>query len=471
MLLPILILLPLLGGLALYFFKKPSLPATLLSGVTSIFAAAILLFYSDSSFQATWLSALNISFSLKIDGLSKTMLFLTSITAFLISLASNFTSEMKKGRFFYALILCTQAALYGIFLAQDLFSFYFFFEAALIPVFILALKWGDTPKASYRMLVYTIAGSLFLLVSLIFMYTKGQTADLDALKRTAEVLPLSMQRWVFWGLFIAFAIKMPLFPFHTWQADAYAGASPTATMFLAAILSKMGVYGILRLVLPLSPAAAEEYGGVVILLALIGLIYGSIIAIKQNNVKKILAFSSFAHISLMAAGVMTLSGDGIQGAIFQMVPHGLAAVGLFFIADILFQKSKSHDLESLGGLSQKMPVLVTLYMVILLSSVALPLTAGFVGEFLLLKSIFDYHEVLGILAGLTIIFGAVYMLRLMQRSMFGELKANLTQQTDISSARMAVLIPLAILVIALGVYPFPILEWAKGFLQILTFKM
>lgn len=406
------------------------------------------------SVNYAWISELNINFHLGLDGISLLLLGLTGVLIPLIIL-STAKHSYEKPTNFYALILLTAAALAGVFLSRDVFLFYFFFEAALVPVYFLAAVWGgkNASKITFKMFVYTIFGSLFMLVALIYLYTKGQTADIQALTTTAKVLPELTQGLLFWGLFVAFAIKMPIFPLHTWQPDTYTESPTAATMLLSGLLSKMGVYGLIRILLPFSPVGTETFATIGITLAIIGLIYGSIIAIQQDNIKRLVAYSSFAHMGLMAAGVLTGSLDGIQGALLQMVAHGVNAVGLFFIVKIIFDRTGSRSLSTLGGITQKAPALSIYFMIIMLGSVALPLTNGFVGEFLLLKSVFDYNVWLGGIAGLTIIFGAVYMLRLMQRSMFGEMTDTTATFNDVSGTEVAVLLPISALVLVMGVFP------------------
>ncbi|SOE21984.1 NADH dehydrogenase subunit M [Spirosomataceae bacterium TFI 002] len=458
----ILFLIPLLGSLLLFSLKSTSGKniATAISGAALILTAYLIFQSEGLTFSKPWIKSFNINFSLGLDGLSKVMVLITSLVSFLVILSSFTSTEKNKNNTFYALLLFAQAVLLGVFMAKDIFLFYFFFEVALIPVYFLALKWGgeNAPKATFRMFLYTIFGSLFMLVAFVYLYSKGQTSDITALAQTATILPENIQRWLFWAFFIAFAIKMPVFPFHTWQPDAYTESSSSATMLLSGILSKMGVYGLLRILVPFSPLGLENYGMIAATLAIVGLIYGSIIAIQQDNMKRLVAFSSFAHMGLMAAGVFVFNETAIQGSIFQMLSHAVGAVGLFYVVDIISKKTGTLSLSSLGGISQKAPKLVTLFMVILLGSVALPLTNGFVGEFLLLKGVFDFNPILGAVAGLTIILGAVYMLRLMQKSMFGPSNETTANIEDIGTSEMLVLIPISLFVIVTGIFPNWILE-------------
>lgn len=409
---------------------------------------------NNLAFNKPWLPDSSISFKFTIDGISLLLLGLTSILIPLIVL-STFKCVYEKPNLFYALLLLTESTLIGVFCAGDLFLFYFFFEATLIPVYFLSLKWGNenAPKAALKMFLFTAFGSLFMLVALLYLYIKGQTSDMETLKATVQFLPGSIHKILFWGFILAFAIKMPLFPFHTWQPDAYAESPTVSTMLLAGLLSKMGVYGLLRIVLPFAPLGVQAFADILCILGVVGLIYGSIVAVKQDNIKRLLAYASFAHIGLMAAGVFSGTLEGLQGTVFQMLAHGINVVGLFFVAKIIFEKTGSRSLSALGGMSQDAPVLSIYFMIILLGNIALPLTNGFVGEFLMLKSLFDKNILFGVIAGFSVILSAVYMLRLFQKSMFGE-KTNIEIKiADVSGSESWVLFVISGLVLVMGVFP------------------
>jgi NADH-quinone oxidoreductase subunit M len=297
-------------------------------------------------------------------------------------------------------------------------------------------------------------GSLFMLVALIYLYyqTPGtHTSEITAFYNLK--LSARSQGFVFWAFFVAFAIKMPLFPFHTWQPDTYTEAPTPATMLLSGIMLKMGVYGLIRLLVPIVPLGLQNWGLLAVILSVIGIIYGSVIAIQQRDMKRLIAYSSFAHVGLMAAGVFAASTNGLQGAMIQMLAHGINVVGLFFVIDIILSRTKTRSLDQLGGITQVAPQLSVYFMIVLLGSVALPLTNGFVGEFLLLSSVFHYNSWLGAIAGLTIILGSVYMLRLFQMSMFGPRSKWVEGFQDLTFSEKAVLLPLVIMVFWIGIYP------------------
>jgi NADH-quinone oxidoreductase subunit M len=297
-----------------------------------------------------------------------------------------------------------------------------------------------------------------MLVALVYLYY--QTPANGAIAHSSAIVDFyklkltpDAQGWVFWAFFIAFAIKMPVFPFHTWQPDTYVESPTPATMLLAGIMLKMGVYGLIRFILPIVPLGVETWGQTVIILSVIGIVYGSIIAIRQRDMKRLIAYSSFSHVGLMAAGVFSLTETGMQGALIQMLAHGINVVGMFFVADIIFSRTNTNLLDQLGGITRTTPKLTVYFMIMLLGSVALPLTNGFIGEFLLLHGVYTYNHYLGLAAGFTIIFGAVYMLRMFQKSMFGPTSSRTGTFADLTLSESLVFIPLVVMVIWMGVYP------------------
>ncbi len=458
----LLILLPAITGILTLAIKGSSAKNIALAGALGTLAVSI---YAWSAFDPAaglqyafnypWIASAGISFSGGMDGISLLLILLTTFLTPLIIL-SGFGRSFKSESNYYALIILMEAALIGVFTATDAFLFYFFFEAALIPVYFLAARWGGENRLqiTFKFFVYTMFGSLFMLVALIYLYfqTPGEhTSQITALYHL-DLTP-GAQTWVFWAFFIAFAIKMPLFPFHTWQPDTYTESPTQATMLLSGIMLKMGVYGLIRLLLPIVPGALSQWGCLAIILSVIGIVYGSVIAIRQRDMKRLVAYSSFAHVGLMAAGIFTLSLNGLQGAMIQMLSHGINVVGLFFIIDIIFSRTGTRFLDQLGGITQSTPKLTICFMVLLLGSVALPVTNGFIGEFLLLSSVFTYDGWLGAIAGTTIILGSVYMLRLFQKSMFGPVNAYTTGTEDLKLSESLVLIPLVILVFWIGIYP------------------
>ncbi len=442
--------------------KKIAFVAALIEFAIAVFATVN--FVNETSapqfaLSLPWVASAGISFSIGMDGISLLMVLLTTFLVPLIVL-SSFKHDYKNPHVFYALILFMQTGLLGVFTAQDAFLFYFFWEVALIPIYFIAAVWGGERRiaVTFKFFVYTIFGSLFMLAAFVYLYfqtagtaTAAHSSDIDAFYQLN--LDTATQGWIFWFLFLAFAIKMPVFPFHTWQPDTYTESPPQATMLLAGIMLKMGIYGVLRWLLPVVPLGVSQWVDVVLVLSIIGIIYASVIAILQRDMKRLIAYSSIAHVGLIAAGIFTMNEQGLQGGVIQMLSHGINVVGLFFIIDIIFSRTQTREIASLGGIAQTTPALSICFMILLLGSVALPLTNGFVGEFLLLSGVFQFNNWFGGIAGLTIILGAVYMLRMFQGVMFGARSAATEVFADLTMNEKAVLIPLVIMVFWIGLFP------------------
>jgi NADH-quinone oxidoreductase subunit M len=417
-------------------------------------------------FEKVWIASLGINFNVGLDGISMLLVLLTTVLVPFIIL-SSFRNSYDKPWTFYGLVLMMQSALVGVFAARDGFLFYLFWEMALIPIYFICLIWGGENRAriTLKFFIYTLAGSLLMLVALIYVYyqTPGKHSfDMHALYEAGRSLPLSAQSIVFWGLFVAFAVKMPVFPFHTWQPDTYTNAPVQGTMLLSAIMLKMGLFGLIRWLLPVVPSGVQEWGMVAVILSVAGIIYASCIAIIQNDFKRLVAYSSIAHVGLISAGIMTTSVNGMQGAMIQMLSHGIIVFGLFYMIELIVVRTNTRDVSELGGIRNVAPVFTTVFVVLMLGSVALPLTSGFVGEFLLISSVFKYNIWLGGTAGLTIILGAVYMLKSYQSSMSGEISPATANFVDLSTQEKLVLYPMVIMVITIGVYPSPLMEISEA---------
>ncbi|WP_460921111.1 complex I subunit 4 family protein [Pontibacter brevis] len=402
-----------------------------------------------------WVESAGIGFTIGMDGISLLMVLLTTFLVPLIIL-SSFKHAYKNPNAFYALILFMQSGLIGVFVALDAFLFYFFWELALIPVYFIAAIWGGARRipVTFKFFVYTIFGSLFMLAAFVYLYLQtpgNHSSEVFAFYKLN--LSSESQSWIFWFLFIAFAIKMPVFPFHTWQPDTYTESPTQATMLLSGIMLKMGIYGVLRWLLPVVPYGVSQWAELVLVLSIIGIVYASFIAIRQRDLKRLIAYSSIAHVGLIAAGIFTLNEQGLQGGVIQMLSHGINVVGLFFIIDIIFSRTQTREITSLGGITQTTPALSIFFMILMLGSIALPLTNGFVGEFLLLSGVFQYNGWFGAAAGLTIILGAVYMLRMFQGVMFGPKSPATEVFADLTMNEKAVLIPLVIMVFWIGLFP------------------
>ena len=453
----------LIGAFATYISGNTWAPkVALLFGITA-FAGSIFILNqynlgNEIDFVSTWISKPNIYFALHADGLSLAMLLLTTALTPII-IYSSFGNSYKNSKAFYALILFMTFAMAGTFLASDGLLYYIFWELSLIPIYFIALIWGngdaeERKKAVVKFFIYTLAGSLFMLVAFVYLYQKAGSfliSDLTQLKLSA-----TEQFWIFLAFFLAYAIKIPLIPFHTWQANVYQKAPTVGTMLLSGIMLKMGLYSVIRWQLPIAPLAAKDYMFVYIGLGIAGVIYGSILALRQKDLKKLLAYSSLAHVGLIAAGTYTLTVDGLRGAVLQMIAHGFVVVGLFLVAEIIFRRYETRTISEMGGIRSQSPKLTSLFLLLVLASVALPSTFSFVGEFTVLYSLFQINIWFAILGGTTIILGAYYMLKMFQYVMLGETNVKIFNDVTFNEGLSLVLI-VAVLFF-FGMYPKPIID-------------
>ena len=485
MLVGLLIILPLLASLLVFAIKgnASKTVALGLSVVEFILSLVVLFQYkhnpdsSNLSLNCPWVQSLGIHFAVSIDALSILMVLLTTFLVPLIIL-SSFNTSYEKPNSFYGLILLMQMALVGVFTANDGFLFYVFWELALIPIYFICLLWGgeNRGRITFKFFVYTLFGSLFMLVGLIYLYnhtgfdTGIKSWAVTDLYEAGKSLNLNQQSFVFWSIFLAFGIKMPIFPLHTWQPDTYVNAPTQGTMLLSGIMLKMGTFGLIKWLLPITPLALAEWGGVAIGLSVFGIFYASCIAIVQKDYKRLIAYSSIAHVGLIAAGILSCNQQGIQGAVMQMLAHGVNVVGLFLIADILMRHTGTREMAKLGGIRSMNGNFSVLFLIIMLGSVALPLTNGFVGEFLLINGIYQYGAWVAAFAGLTVILGAVYMLRSYQAIMLGERKDSAIAFGSLASSDKWVLYIICFAIVAFGVYPKPLNDLAEeGTKAILTY--
>lgn len=473
MLTVLLILFPFISALIVFFTKGRLARNLALTFSVFEFIVALVAFVlfthnpnlSILCFNHTWVQSLGISFSVSINGLSLLMILLTTFLVPLIIL-SSFNNLQELSSKFYGLILLMQMALVGVFAANDGFLFYVFWELALIPIYFICMLWGgeNRAKITFKFFIYTLFGSLFMLVGLIYLYNHSGINGLKSwaiqdLYQAGRALNLDQQSAVFWLIFIAFAIKMPIFPFHTWQPNTYVNAPTQGTMLLAGIMLKMGTFGVIKWLLPIVPLALDKWGSAAIALSVIGIVYASCIAIAQKDFKRLIAYSSIAHVGLISAGILSANQQGVQGAIMQMLAHGVNVVGLFFIADILLRHTGTNEINKLGGIRNINPNFAVLFLIILLGSVALPLTNGFVGEFLLINGVYQFSPIAAAFAGLTVILGAVYMLRSYQQIMLGENKDS--SFGVLARSEKLILVIICIVVIGLGVYPKPLNDIAE----------
>lgn len=407
---------------------------------------------------------INVHFSM--DGVSLLMVILTNLLLPLIIL-SGYNRDTERPHVFYSLILFMQFALNGVFISFDGFIYYIFWELALIPIYFISFNWGgeNRTQVTLKFFIYTLAGSLLMLFGFLFLYNGSPQHSLDWTSLIANPSCGCNQSWLFWLFFIAFAIKIPIVPFHTWQPDTYKTAPTQGTMLLSGIMLKMGTYSLIRWLLPVLPEGVKEWQSVVIALSVAGIVYASIIAIMQRDLKRLLAYSSIAHVGLISAGIFALNISGLQGSLVQMLAHGINVVGLFFCADIIFNRTQNANVEGIGGIRLVAPKFAAWFMVVILGSVALPLTNGFVGEFMLLFGVYQYSTWLAVFAGLTIILGAVYMFRMYQKVVLGKPIMENMVFPDLFWNEKLVLITIGILIFVLGIFPKPILELTEPVLK------
>ncbi|AZB24772.1 NADH-quinone oxidoreductase subunit M [Chryseobacterium bernardetii] len=479
-----LLLLPLVGS-GLVFAWKSNSSKYLALGIALV--QMLLTFYVLSDFDFTptvdsvlqheinypWSQFMKSSLHFGIDGMSMLLLLLTNILAPIIIL-SSFNENVNYRNTFYGLILLMQFGLVGVFTSLDGLLFYIFWEVTLIPIWFIAGLWGQENKRfefTTKFFVYTFVGSLFMLAGLIYVYNHSASFALTDLYNAQ--LNETQQTVVFWFIFFAFAVKLPVFPFHTWQPDTYTYSPTQGSMLLSGIMLKMAVYGVMRYLLPITPIPIAGISGqIVIILAIVGIVHGALIAIIQTDMKRIIAYSSFSHVGLMVAGifasaVVTLRGtfnvEGAEGALVQTFAHGINVVGLFYCCDILYKRFKSRDIRQMGGLAKVAPKFAVLFLIIILGSMGVPLTNGFIGEFILLKSVYDFNGTAAVIAGLTLILCAVYLLRFYGKAMFGEGNAEvLSTAKDLSGVEFSVLASLAVFVILLGIFPQPVIDMVSS---------
>ena len=411
-----------------------------------------------SVFDPQIANSIGLTCKLGYDGMSLFMVVLTNLITFLI-LLSNYNRDLSSNKSFTSLVFFMQFALLGVFMAFDGVLFYVFWELTLIPVFLIALWFGAPERKAVLMkfFIYTFVGSLAMLLSIISIKAYAPTfshADLMAVELTSKAA-----FWIFGGFFIAFAIKIPLFPFHTWQPNTYTVSPMAGTMLLSALMLKMALYGMIRWMIPLAPEAISDMKYIIVVLGMIGVVYAAIIAIKQNDIKRLFAFASISHVGLIAAGAILISHDNWSAVFIQMANHSLVAVGLFLSADILEKRLGIRNLSELGGVAKIAPKFAFMFGAIVLASISVPLTSGFIGEFMLLKGVFSYNAVFGIITGTTLVFGAVYTLRAYQLSMYGAPKFAAFE--DLSWNEWLTYFILLVVIVVFGIYPQAIIDFVS----------
>jgi len=466
-----LLLIPIFGTITILFInsnddigKRNIKTVALYTSLVSFIVSLLLWINFDkltSSFQYVeqyyWLSE-NITFHVGVDGIS---IFLIILTTFLMPfcILTSWDSIKEKVKEYMIAFLILETLMIGVFCALDLVVFYLFFEACLIPMFLIIGVWGGPRRvyATFKFFLYTLSGSVLMLIAIIYIYIITGTTNIVELN--GYLFDYSIQTWLWLAFFISFAVKMPMFPVHTWLPDAHVEAPTAGSVILAGVLLKMGGYGLLRFSIPLFPVGSFVFMDFVFVLSIIAIIYTSFIAIAQEDIKKLIAYSSVAHMGFVTMGIFTFTDQGIQGGIFQMLSHGLISSALFLSVGVVYDRLHTREISVYGGVVKKMPVFAALFLIFTMANVGLPGTSGFVGEFLSLIGVFKVNIYVAIFATTGVILSAAYALWLYKRVVFGEITNKAIEELkDINTREYMILFPLAILIILFGVYPNMIIE-------------
>ena len=473
-LLTIAIFLPLAGAVVIAFLSPShaqrirwvALLASLLTFVvTGVLYAGLRADTPGMQFTETypWITTPPIYYHLGVDGLSALLILLTGFLTPLGVLVS-WTSITQRVKGFFALLLALETGMIGVFASLDLVLFFVFWEVMLIPMYFLIGVWGHERRvyAAVKFILYTMVGSALMLVGILYLYSVTGTFDLLRIMETFTSTPLlspSAERWLFLAFFVAFAIKVPLFPFHTWLPDAHVEAPTAGSVILAGVLLKMGTYGMLRFCLPLFPHASRQFAPIVIVLAIIGIIYGALVAMVQPDLKKLVAYSSVAHLGFCVLGIFVLNIQGMEGAIYQMFSHGVSTGALFILVGLLYERRHTRLISEFGGLATSLPLYSTFFLIVTLSSLGLPMLNGFVGEFLIIVGSYHCRAIYAGLAALGVVLAAVYLLWMYQRVFYGEIRNDRNRNLpDCNAREKLILASVVIVILAMGVYPQPFLR-------------
>ena len=417
---------------------------------------------STANFQMTesveWIEGTNIGYRMGVDGISIFFVLLSTLLTPICILASWEAIENRVREYMIAFLIL-ETMMVGMFCALDILVFYIFFEGVLIPMFIIIGVWGGARRvyASFKFFLYTLLGSVLMLVAILVMYFMAGTTDVVVLSKFT--FPSNFQTWLWLAFFASFAVKVPMWPVHTWLPDAHVEAPTAGSVILAGVLLKMGGYGFLRFSIPMFPEASEFFSPLVFTLSVVAIIYTSLVALAQDDLKKLIAYSSVAHMGFVTIGIFTLNSQGLEGAIFQMLSHGIVSGALFLCVGVIYDRMHTREIAAYGGLVNRMPKYAQVFMVFTMASVGLPATSGFVGEFLVLLGAFYYNTWLAVFATTGVVLGAAYMLYVYRRIIFGKLdKENLMSIKDLSYREIIVFAPLILLVFWMGVYPSPFLD-------------
>jgi NADH-quinone oxidoreductase subunit M len=412
-----------------------------------------------------WIPSWGIYYSLGIDGISILFVLLSTLLT-ILCITVSWQSITDKVKEFYAALLLIEGAMIGVFCSLDIFLFYIFWEAMLIPMYLLIGVWGGPNRvyAAIKFFLYTLVGSVLMLVGIIVLYFEsGNTFSI--LKMMTINYPFHLQLLLFWAFFAAFAVKVPMWPVHTWLPDAHTEAPTAGSVILAGILIKMGAYGFLRFSMPLFPEATKAMAPAMMILSVIAIIYGGIICLGQTDLKRLIAYSSVSHMGFVTFGLFALNIQGIQGGILQMINHGIVTGALFLLVGMIYDRTHTRQIADYGGVATVLPVYAAFFMIFTLASIGLPGTNGFIGEFLIILGGFTTSKILGVLAATGIIIGAAYMLWLYQRVFFEKTNPKIEEYSDVNLREIITILPLIILVLWIGVYPNTFLSFMDASVQ------
>jgi NADH-quinone oxidoreductase subunit M len=466
-LLTVVIFLPLLGVAALVLGGRELEDATarwltlFVTLMTFLVSLAILgrVEHTDGGYQlveqASWVPSIGLKYVVGVDGISLWLVLLTTFL-FPVSVLTSWTITENVRRYMIAMLVL-ETAVVGSFLALDLIVFFIFFEALLVPMYLLIGGWGGERRvyAAIKFFLYTMTGSAFLLLAILFLYSRtgASTFDLRTLADPASTMPIETARWLFLGFFVAFAVKVPIFPLHTWLPDAHTEAPTAGSVLLAGVLLKVGAYGLIRFDMALFPEAAKHFAVPISVLAVIGIIYGAVCALAQRDLKRLVAYSSVSHLGFVVLGMFALTQQAVTGGVLQMVNHGLATGALFLLVGMVYDRTHTRQLDEMGGLASQMPWLLGFFLFAVFASAGLPGLNNFVGEFLVIAGTFAVNHWFGALASVAVVLGAIYLLWSYQRVAYGPIRAEHRHLPDVSAREVAVIAPVLALLLVFGVYP------------------
>jgi NADH-quinone oxidoreductase subunit M len=483
-LLSVILFTPLIGALVLMFIPRDSQVLHRivgnLFGVLGFAVSVPLVLYFPAGYEgytfresAEWIPSIGAKYTLGLDGISFLLVMLTTVLG-MIAILSSWSAIQTRTKEYYILLLLLQTGMLGVFMSLDFFLFYVFWEVMLVPMYFLIGVWGSERRlyAAIKFFLYTLAGSVLMLLGILALYfnaakiTGVQTFDIPTLLAAAQHFPDSLKVWLFWGFFFAFAIKVPMFPFHTWLPDAHTEAPTAGSVILAGVLLKMGTYGFIRFslqLLPADPVSRAKIIHILIVLSLIGIIYGAIVCLMQKDMKRLIAYSSVSHLGFCTLGIFALTPNGLSGSVLQQINHGISTGALFLIVGVLYERRHTRLISEFGGLATPMPNFAAIYLIISLSSLGMPLLNGFIGEFTILQGAFVVSKAWAAWGTLGIVLGAAYLLWLYQRTMFGPVTHEVNKTLpDMNLREYAVLLPLVALAFWIGIYPKPFFNYINN---------